>query len=104
MGFILDEFVLNVLEHHIEPIFDIVFSSARHFLDNFGPLISNAESLFEDENIFLQTEGILLDFWIEEIDPSFSALFAIPVDLEALVELRGNLTPLLGSVLPDKSD
>lgn len=39
---ILDVLVLDVFEHHIKSILDIILGSARHFLNDFGPLVANA--------------------------------------------------------------
>jgi hypothetical protein len=52
----------------------------------------------------LQSKGIFLDFWVQEVDPSLTALLSISLDVQILVELICNLAPLLGSVFPDQLD
>ena len=99
---ILDVLVLDVFEHHIESILNIVLGSARHLLDDFGPLVANAQSFLQDQDVLLQAEGILLDLRVQEVDPSFSALFTVAADVQTFVELRGDLAPLFGTVRPDE--
>jgi hypothetical protein len=99
---IFDELVLNVLIHHIEPVLDVVFGPSWHLLDDFGPLVSNREPFFQNEDIFQQTKRIFLDLRVKEVYPTLSALLAVPGDSEAGVELVCNLGPLLGTIFSDQ--
>lgn len=98
MRAILDELILDIFEHHVESVFDVILSSARHFFYDFGPFVADAEPFLQDQDVLLQAEGVLLDLWVEEVDPSLSALLAVSVDVQALVQLSGDLRPLLGAV------
>ena len=101
---ILNELVLNVLEHHVETVLDVVLCAAGHLLDDLRPLVANAETLLKDEHVFSERERILLDLGIEEVDPALSALLSVPVGAEIQVERGRNLAPLACAVLADQSD
>ena len=96
---VFDELIFDVLIHHVEPILDVVFRSARHLFDDLRPLVADGESLLKDKNIFAYTEWILFDLGIQEIHPSFSALLAVSRDAKTSIELVSNLRPLLGAIL-----
>ena len=61
---ILNKLIFDVFVHHVESIFDIVFGSAWHFLDDFRPLVSNTQPFLKNQNILRQTKWVLLNFWI----------------------------------------
>ena len=104
MSSILDEFIFDIFEHHVKSILHIVFSSSRHFFDDFGPFVSNTKPLFKDENIFCKAEWVFLDFRIQKVNPSLSALLTVSINGEILIQLVGNLTPLLCSIFSDEPD
>ena len=79
MSSVLNELIFNVFKHHIKSILYIVFCSSRHFFNYFWPFVSNCNSFFQDQYIFLKTEWIFFDFRIQKVDPSFSALLSVSV-------------------------
>jgi hypothetical protein len=50
----------------------------------------------------LKWEWVLLYFRIEEVNPSFTALFPISINIQFWIELSCNDTPLFGSVSSNK--
>lgn len=104
MGTVLDELILYVFEHHIESILHVVLRPPRHFFDYFRPLVADAQSLLQYQYIFLQTEWLFLDLWVQEVDPALSALLAVSRHVQIDVQLVCNLTPLLCSLFSDETD
>ena len=101
---IFDELILNSLEHHIEAILDIIFSSSRHLLDNLRPLITNWQSLLENLDILFQRERVSFDTRVQEVDPSLATLFSVTICIKALVELNGYVAPLFCAILTDQAN
>jgi hypothetical protein len=101
---VLDEFILDVLVHHVESILHIVLGSPRHFLDDFGPLVTNGKPLFKNQYILRKAEWVFFYFRVQEVNPSLPALLSISGHAEVLIKLTSNLTPLLGTRLPDEPD
>lgn len=104
MGLVSDEIVFDVLEHHVEAIFDVVLCSTRHLLDDLRPLITNAEPSLQNEDVLFKREWILFNFRIQKINPALPTLFSIAVRAKACVEGRRNLAPLARAVLPNEPD
>ena len=75
------ELVLDIFEHHVEPVFYIILSSSRHFFDDFGPLVADGQSLLKNEDVLIQAERIFFDFGIQEINPSLTALLPVSIDV-----------------------
>lgn len=99
---IFDKFVFDVLIHHVEPIFNVVFGSSGHLFNNLWPLVPYGKSFFKNKDIFAKTEGIFLNLRVEEVYPSLSTLLAIPSNTKASIELIGDLRPLLCTILTDQ--
>ena len=51
---VLDYFIFNIFEHHVESVLDVVFCPARHLLYYFGPFVSDLEPLAQEVDILLQ--------------------------------------------------
>jgi len=96
------KFVFDVLIHHVEPIFNVVFGSSRHLFYDLWPLVTYRKSFLEDKDIFAETEGILLNLRVEEVYPPLSALLAVPGDPKTSIELVSDLRPLLCTILTDQ--
>ena len=118
MNPVFEEFVSSIFEHHVITILHIIFSSSRHLFDNFCPSISYFQFLLEDENVLICWKRYFFDFWIEEIDPSLSALLTITFNAnwldvliiqfihsisfhEVLIENNRNLVPMFSAVSCD---
>lgn len=99
---VFDELVFDALEHHVEPVFDIVFSPSGHFSYDFAPLVADRQPLLQDLNVLFQRKRVSFDFGVEKVHPPFSALFSISVDIKTLVKHGRNAAPLLGAVLSNK--
>lgn len=104
MGPVLDELIFDVFVHHIESVFNVILCPARHFFDDLGPLVADRQALLENKDVFGEAEWVLLDLWVQEVDPSFSTLFTISGGTKILVKLFRNLTPLFGTVLANQFD
>ena len=104
MGPVLNELILDVLVHHVEPILNVVLSPSRHLLDDLGPLVPDVQALLKNEDVFGQAERVLFDLWVEEVDPPLSALLSVSGSTEILVKLLGDLAPLFGTVLSNQFD
>jgi len=98
------EVVLDVLIHHVEPVFNVVLCSSRHLLDNLRPLVTNRQPFLQNKDIFSKTERVFFNLRIKEVDPALSALLAVPGDTQASIELICDLRPLLGSVFANELD
>jgi hypothetical protein len=99
---VLDQLILNIFIHHIKSILNVVLCSPWHIFYDFRPFVTNGKTLLKDKDIFRKVEWVLLDFWIEKVDPSFSALLSISSHLQILIQLVSDLTPLLGTVLSNE--
>jgi hypothetical protein len=64
MGPVLNKLILNILVHHIEPIFNVILSPARHFFDDLGPLVADGQALLKNKDVFRKAEWVLLDLWV----------------------------------------
>ena len=96
------KFVFDVLIHHVEPIFNVVFGSSGHLFYDLWPLVPYGKSFFKNKDIFAKTEGIFLDLRVEEVDPPLPTLLAVPGDTKASIELVSDLRPLLCTILTDQ--
>lgn len=104
MGPVLNKLIFDILVHHIEPIFNVVLCPTRHFFNDLGPLVADRQALLENKDVFSEAERVLLDLWVQEVDPPFSALFTVSVGAKILVKLLRDLTPLFGTVLANQFD
>lgn len=48
---VLDEFILDVLVHHVESIFHIILRPTWHLLDDLRPLVADGEPLLQDQDV-----------------------------------------------------
>jgi hypothetical protein len=117
---VLQEFVLDVLVHHVESILGVVFGSPWHLLNDLSPLVSNFDLFLQDKDVFLNREWLFLDLWVKEVDPSLPALLSITVlslELklvvvnifvillhEVIIEILCYLVPMLGAILLNNLD
>ena len=117
---IFEEFVFDILVHHVESVFRVVFCPSWHLLDYLRPLVTDFDLLLQNEDVLLNRERLFLDLRIQEIDPSLPALlsitvlsfqlklFAVKIVVvllhQVVIEILCYLVPVLGPILLDNFD
>jgi len=104
VGLSPNEIVLHVLEHHVEAVLHVVFSAARHLLDNLGPFVTDGDATLKNQYILLEGERVFLNFRIQKVDPPLPALLPVSVGVQLRVECRGDVAPLARAVQADEPD
>jgi hypothetical protein len=85
----------------------------------FSPSVANIETLLKNENVLFKRKGLLLYFWVQEINPSFPTLFTISQNgvftdggrtifyslfFKILIKQLRDVVPMFNTVLIDNSN